>query len=149
MMLLTAISTGMRVSEILALKWGRGRGTLLSRDDTGEPKTESSRRILALGNLLGLYSIRPTGTGGVLASGSGLRRRIGALKCGNCAGTKYVSWWTWTGSNRRPLPCHLRNINHLQASLAKTKDLAARIWTPFGRQERHFYGLDSTRTPGM
>jgi integrase len=64
MMLLTAISTGMRVSEILPLKWGRVdlvRGVIrveerYYRGDTGEPKTESSRRILALGNLLGLYS---------------------------------------------------------------------------------------------
>src|SRR4051794_22637488 len=35
-------------------------------------------------------------------------------------------WWTWTGSNRRPLPCHVRNINDLQASRRKTKDLAER-----------------------
>ena len=25
-------------------------------------------------------------------------------------------WWTWTGSNRRPLPCHGSQINHLQTS---------------------------------
>src|ERR1035437_854880 len=34
------------------------------------------------------------------------------------------SWWTWTGSNRRPLPCHLRNINHLRTLPPETKDLA-------------------------
>ena len=26
-------------------------------------------------------------------------------------------WWTWTGSNRRPLPCHGFGINHLQTGL--------------------------------
>src|ERR1035438_9596515 len=25
-------------------------------------------------------------------------------------------WWTWTGSNRRHLPCHGSQINHLQTS---------------------------------
>jgi len=43
-------------------------------------------------------------------------------------------WWTWRDSNSRPLPCHLRNINHLQTAALKTKDLAGggvdAIWTP-------------------
>jgi hypothetical protein len=42
------------------------------------------------------------------------------------AGNRSKGWWTWTGSNRRPLPFHVRNINDLQASQQKTKDLAER-----------------------
>jgi integrase len=63
LMLLTAISTGMRVSELLALKWGRvdlNRGLLrveerYYRGDTGEPKSENSKRVLSLGKLTRLY----------------------------------------------------------------------------------------------
>jgi hypothetical protein len=57
------------------------------------------------------------------------------------------SWWTWTGSNRRPLPCRLRNINHFQTLLAKTKASRLRIWTPFRRHGAPFPALDSVRTP--
>jgi len=64
LMLLTAISTGMRVSELLALKWGRvdvNRGSVrveerFYRGDTGEPKSEKSKRVLSLGNLTQLYA---------------------------------------------------------------------------------------------
>jgi hypothetical protein len=40
-------------------------------------------------------------------------------------------WWTWSGSNRRPLPCHLRNINHLQAGTPENTRLSV---TRLGRQ---------------
>jgi hypothetical protein len=59
--------------------------------------------------------------------------------------TKDKLWWTWTGSNRRPLPCHLRKYNEIRESARKTKDLARsdldaggrhgrffRLWTPRG-----------------
>jgi hypothetical protein len=58
-------------------------------------------------------------------------------------------WWTWTGSNRRPLPCHLRNINHLQAGTPETQDLAKRGVEAGGRHGAAFCGLDSARTPGL
>src|ERR1035437_1745186 len=45
-------------------------------------------------------------------------------------------WWTWTGSNRRPLPCHLRNISHLQTVWRKTKDLARGDVDSGGRHRR-------------
>src|ERR1035437_4480522 len=57
------------------------------------------------------------------------------------------SWWTWTGSNRRPLPCHLRNINHLQGFPPETKDLARCDLDAGGRHGAPFWHLDSTRTP--
>src|ERR1019366_8264443 len=59
------------------------------------------------------------------------------------------SWWTWTGSNRRPLPCHLRNINHLRTLPPETKDLAHGDLDAGGRHGATFGGLDSTRTPGL
>ena len=58
-------------------------------------------------------------------------------------------WWTWTGSNRRPLPCHLRNINQLRGFLPETKDLARGILDASGRHGATFGRLDSTRTPGL
>src|ERR1035437_5217241 len=58
-------------------------------------------------------------------------------------------WWTWTGSNRRPLPCHLRNINHLQRFPPETKDLARGDLDAGGRHGAVFGRLDSTRTPGL
>src|ERR1035437_7009878 len=59
------------------------------------------------------------------------------------------SWWTWTGSNRRPLPCHLRNINHLRTLSPETKDLAHGDLDAGGRHGATFGRLDSTRTPGL
>src|ERR1039457_3543684 len=72
------------------------------------------------------------------------------MGCGHgAAAIVKKDWWTWTGSNRRPLPCHLRNINHLQPFPPETKHLArgpvdsgGRHWAPLGR-------LDATRTPGL
>jgi hypothetical protein len=58
-------------------------------------------------------------------------------------------WWTWSGSNRRPLPCHLRNINHLQAGTPETQDLAQADLDAGGRHGRGFHNLESTRTPGL
>ena len=58
-------------------------------------------------------------------------------------------WWTWSGSNRRPLPCHLRNINHLQTLPAKTKDLEQHDLDAGGRHGATLGRLDSTRTPGL
>src|ERR1035441_6367296 len=58
-------------------------------------------------------------------------------------------WWSWSGSNRRPLPCHLRNINHLQAFPPETKDLARGLVDSGGRHGAAFWGLDSARTPGL
>lgn len=63
LMLRTAISTGMRISELLGLKWGRvdlQRGIVsveerYYRGETGEPKSEKSRRVLSLGNLIEEY----------------------------------------------------------------------------------------------
>jgi integrase len=63
LMLLTAISTGMRVSELLGLKWGRvdlklGRIRVderYYRGDTGETKSENSKRVLSLGHLVDAY----------------------------------------------------------------------------------------------
>jgi integrase len=63
LILMTAISTGMRVSELLGLKWGRidlDRGLLrvkerYYRGDTGEPKSEKSKRTLSLCRLIPLY----------------------------------------------------------------------------------------------
>jgi integrase len=63
MMVLTAISTGMRISEIIGLKWQcvdleRGMVRVQERNyrgDTDEPKTERSKRVLALGALLDEY----------------------------------------------------------------------------------------------
>jgi integrase len=65
----TAISTGMRVSELIGLKWrcvDLDRGLIrveerYYRGDTDEPKTERSRRVLSLGLLLEDYrSWKPT-----------------------------------------------------------------------------------------
>src|SRR5271168_5381167 len=58
-------------------------------------------------------------------------------------------WWTWTGSNRRPLPCHLRNINDLQTSPLKTRDLPEGTLDAGGRHGAVFTVLDSARTPGL
>src|ERR1039458_2509073 len=58
-------------------------------------------------------------------------------------------WWTWSGSNRRPLPCHLRNINHLQTLPPETKDLARCLVDAGGRHGTPFGHLDSTWTPGL
>jgi integrase len=59
LMVLTAVSTGMRISEILALKWRSAdldRGLIFVeerryRGDTDVPKSERSRRVLPLGRL--------------------------------------------------------------------------------------------------
>ena len=59
----TSISTGMRVSELIGLRWrcvDLDRGVVrveegYHRGDTAEPKTERSRRILSLGLLLEDY----------------------------------------------------------------------------------------------
>jgi hypothetical protein len=45
------------------------------------------------------------------------RKAVGAMfwsKRSRIHGKFFRIWWTWSGSNRRPLPCHLRNINHMQ-----------------------------------
>lgn len=63
LMIETAVSTGMRVSELLGLKWrwvDLERGWIrveerYYRGDTGEPKTEKSRRVLPLGYLVEDY----------------------------------------------------------------------------------------------
>jgi integrase len=60
LMIATAVTTGMRVSEIIALKWkwvDLDRGTArveerYYRGDTDEPKTDGSRRELPLGDLV-------------------------------------------------------------------------------------------------
>jgi len=59
LMIATAVTTGMRVSEIIALKWKHvdfDRGLVrveerYYRSDTDEPKTEGSKRELPLGSL--------------------------------------------------------------------------------------------------
>lgn len=63
LMIETVISTGVRVSELLGLKWGRvdlERGIVFIeeryyRGDTDVPKTERSRRALPLGHLTEVY----------------------------------------------------------------------------------------------
>jgi len=59
-------------------------------------------------------------------------------------------WWTWWDSNSRPLPCHLRNINHLRTFWCKTKDLAVGDLDSIGLHGRRFrrFGLhaDSSTT---
>lgn len=72
LMVETAISTGMRVSEIISLKWryvDLDRGLIrveerYYRGDTDEPKSERSRRFLSLGLLLEDYrSWKPAAAG--------------------------------------------------------------------------------------
>jgi len=72
LMIETAVSTGMRVSEILGLKWisvDLDNGWIrveqrYYRGESGEPKTERSKRILPLGYLVESYkAIRPDGRG--------------------------------------------------------------------------------------
>ena len=63
LMIETAVSTGMRISEILGLKWGSvelERGLVwvkerYYRGDTDEPKSERSQRVLPLSNLTAAY----------------------------------------------------------------------------------------------
>jgi integrase len=63
LMVLTAVSTGMRVSEVLGLRWrsvNLDRGLIsvterYYRGDTDEPKTERARRELPLGCLVEAY----------------------------------------------------------------------------------------------
>ena len=63
LMVLTASSTGMRVSEVIGLRWrcvDLDRGLVhveerYYRGDVGEPKTERSKRVLSLGLLLAPY----------------------------------------------------------------------------------------------
>src|SRR5690606_19282686 len=63
LMVETAISTGMRVSEIIGLKWrcvDLDRGLIrveerYYRGDTDEPKSERSQRVLSLGVLMEEY----------------------------------------------------------------------------------------------
>ncbi|MCL4841280.1 MAG: tyrosine-type recombinase/integrase [Bryobacteraceae bacterium] len=72
LMVETAISTGMRVSEIIGLKWrcvDLDRGLIrveerYYRGDTDEPKSERSHRILSLGVLLEDYRSWKPGTAG-------------------------------------------------------------------------------------
>src|SRR5690349_7703506 len=60
---MTAVSTGMRVSEVLGLKWGavdlfRGCFRVVERyyrGDTDVPKSEHSNRSLPLGSLADAY----------------------------------------------------------------------------------------------
>ena len=47
-------------------------------------------------------------------------------------------WWTWSGSNRRPLSGHLKNINRLQPFLPETTDLAEGDWDAMGRHGAAF-----------
>jgi integrase len=70
LMVETAVSTGMRVSEILGLKWrcvDLSLGVIkveerFYRGDTGEPKSENSKRVLSLGNLVDVFAqFRPEG----------------------------------------------------------------------------------------
>lgn len=68
LMVLTAVSTGMRVSEVLGLRWrgvdlGRGLISVTERyyrGDTDEPKTERARRELPLGCLTEAYQHHKT-----------------------------------------------------------------------------------------
>ena len=43
-------------------------------------------------------------------------------------------WWTWSGSNRRRVPCHSPKVDRLQPISPETKDfrddVLDRIWTP-------------------
>ncbi len=66
----TAVSTGMRISEILGLKWRSvdlERGVVhveerYYRGDTGEPKSERAQRSLPLGELVEAYcALKPAG----------------------------------------------------------------------------------------
>jgi integrase len=66
----TAVSTGMRISEILGLKWRSvdlDRGVVhveerYYRGDTGEPKSERAQRSLPLGELVEVYcALKPAG----------------------------------------------------------------------------------------
>jgi integrase len=66
----TAVSTGMRISEILGLKWRSvdlDRGVVhveerYYRGDTGEPKSERAQRSLPLGELVAAYcALKPAG----------------------------------------------------------------------------------------
>jgi integrase len=68
----TAVSTGMRISEILGLKWRSvdlERGVVhveerYYRGDTGEPKSERGQRSLPLGELAKVYcALKPAGAG--------------------------------------------------------------------------------------
>ena len=69
LMVETAVSTGMRISEILGLKWGcvdLDRSLVWVREryyrgDTDEPKSERSRRVLPLGYLVEAYRRRRAG----------------------------------------------------------------------------------------
>jgi integrase len=72
LMIELAISTGMRISELLGLRWrciDLERGFLrveerYYRGHIGEPKSDNSKRILSLGNLSGvLRTFRPTDAG--------------------------------------------------------------------------------------
>jgi hypothetical protein len=47
------------------------------------------------------------------------------------------------------LPCHLRNINHLQTFSRKTQDLAQSDLDASGRHRAAYFSLDSIRTPGF
>jgi integrase len=72
LMIETAVSTGMRVSEILGLKWrcvDLERGVVrveerYYRGDTDEPKTEPSKRVLPLGYLVDEYRTLRAGSSG-------------------------------------------------------------------------------------
>jgi integrase len=73
LMIETAVSTGMRVSEILGLKWRNvdlERGWIrveerYYRGDLGEPKTEKSKRMLPLGYLVEKFKeLKSTATSG-------------------------------------------------------------------------------------
>src|SRR5450759_3393731 len=49
----------------------------------------------------------------------------------------------------RPLPCHLRNINHLRTLPPETKDLAHGDLDAGGRHGAILRRLDSARTPAL
>jgi integrase len=70
LMIETAVSTGMRISEILGLKWGCvdfKHGIVrveerFYRGDSGEPKSERAKRLLPLGILVERYrQLKPEG----------------------------------------------------------------------------------------
>jgi len=44
-------------------------------------------------------------------------------------------WWTWSGSNRRPLPCHSTQQQWNQRHRGKSRGAERHVWSTFGKRE--------------
>ena len=122
-----------------------------ARAKNGAHRAQVRHRLESVGLIVGSIEIHPVPMAAHVSSGVWPPVGLQRMHSGLAGGLQVFKgfWWTWSGSNRRPLPCHLRNINRLRTLPPETKDLARGLVDSGGRHGVVLRRLDSTRTPGL